>query len=90
MNSTSMGGPDGLGGQGTARYKLRRGSTDSGDGVGEQGVRERERGSSGRKRARVGRSKGSTDFIGRGRWGERGMAGGFKTPLMAFINGERE
>jgi hypothetical protein len=43
MNSISMRGPDGLGGQGTARYKLRQGSTDSGDVVGEQGVRERER-----------------------------------------------
>jgi hypothetical protein len=46
--------------QGTARYKLRRGSTGSGDGVGEQGVCERgassgrEKGerSSGRKRGR--------------------------------------
>jgi hypothetical protein len=47
----------------------------------------RERGSSGRKRACVGRSKGSTDFIGRGRWGERGMAGGFKAPLMRGSNG---
>jgi hypothetical protein len=44
--------------QGTARYKLRRGSMDSGDGVASKEC-EKERGSSGRKRAHVGRSKGS-------------------------------
>jgi hypothetical protein len=40
--------------QGTARYKLRRGSTNSGDGVGEQESEERVRegGSSRRKRGR--------------------------------------
>jgi hypothetical protein len=51
-----------FGWQGTARYKLRRGSTDSDDGVASQEC-EKERGSSGRKRACVGRSKGSAGVL---------------------------
>jgi hypothetical protein len=46
----------------TVRYKLRRGSTDSGDSVASKEC-EKERGSSGRKRARVGRSKGSAGVL---------------------------
>jgi hypothetical protein len=49
MNSTSSEGSRSLGGQGnrrgcrwTARYKLRRGSTDSGDGVANSGEQESE------------------------------------------------
>jgi hypothetical protein len=38
---------------------------------------ERGRGGSGRKRARVGRSKSSADFIWRGRWGEKRNDGFF-------------
>jgi hypothetical protein len=49
-------------GQGTARYKLRRGSTNSDDGVARKEC-EKERGSSGRKRACVGRSKGSAGVL---------------------------
>jgi hypothetical protein len=46
----------------TARYKLRRGSTDSDDGVASKEC-EKERGSLGRKRARVGRGKGSVGVL---------------------------
>jgi hypothetical protein len=46
----------GLGWQGTARYKLRRGSTDSSDGVGEQESEERVRE---REGARGGREEGT-------------------------------
>jgi hypothetical protein len=55
--------------QGTTRYKLRRGSTDSGDGMGEQGVCER-----GARSGREEGERGSAVFIERGR-GEEEMAG---------------
>jgi hypothetical protein len=52
----------GLDGQGTARYKLRRGSTDSNNGVASKEC-EKEKGSTRRKRARVGKSKGSMGVL---------------------------
>jgi hypothetical protein len=66
--------------------------TNSGDDVDEQESEERvrERGSSGRKRARVGMCKGSAGVF-KEREGEEGAAGGASwLQLMAFINGERE
>jgi hypothetical protein len=85
-------GTGGSAGEHDGEYELRRVSTDGGadcDGVGEQGVRgarEREKGSSGRKRARA------SVFIGRkrereSRGGEETAAKLFKAPLMACING---
>jgi hypothetical protein len=74
---------NGRGRRWTARYKLRRVSTDSGDdGDGgdelESGerVRESELGEGGEERS-------SADFIGRRRWGEKRNGGhGLKAPLM--------
>jgi hypothetical protein len=70
--------------KGTTKYKLRRGSTDSGDGVGEQEseerVRERELGEEERKGVAI-------QFIENGREGKRAL-GCFKA--INGVNEERE
>jgi hypothetical protein len=75
MNVDEQGG---FGGQGTVRYKLWRGSTDSGDGVASKEC-EKERGSLGRKRARLGGARAGRGFYrgegGRGRVGRGGKNG---------------